>query len=164
MEETMPNLSDIKKAELKAAFDLFDTNGNGKIPYIQVGDIFRRIGQDPSQQELIDMVKEVIGSNQIPDADGVTFEKFTEMMRVKMRDTETMEELIEAFRVFDSEGKGLINNYDLKQQLINLGDGLSPDEIEKLIYEADEDKDGYINYEEFVINLMTEKKRNEDFN
>ena len=44
-------------------FTLFDKAGKGEIPTDQLGDVLRQMGQDPSEEELEEMIKEV-------DADG----------------------------------------------------------------------------------------------
>ena len=44
---------------------------------------------------------------------------------------------------------------------MEFGDPLTKDELDKIIKETDEDNDGYINYEEFVIKLMNERKDND---
>lgn len=150
MEETLPDLSDLKTAEFKEAFDLFDKNGNGRIHYVELGEIFRQVGQNPSDNDLREMIKEADGGS----GDELTYDKFIMIMRRKMLENDTEAELIEAFKLFDTEGKGLINNGDLRQMLLNLGETLSSEELDRVIQEADDDNDGYVNYEEFVRTVM----------
>ena len=70
-------------------------------------------------------------------------------------DTETEEEVINAFRVFDKEGNGLINTEELKHiMMTTIGDKMTEDEAEEMIREADIDEEGVINYEEFVRMMM----------
>jgi len=59
-------------------------------------------------------------------------------------------ELKEAFRVFDMDGNGLISASELSNIMRNLGEKLSDGEVAELIRQADIDRDGQINYEEFV--------------
>jgi Ca2+-binding EF-hand superfamily protein len=75
-------------------------------------------------------------------------------MKKKMKDNDTQEELKEAFKFFDIEGKGLINVKDLRVTMLSLGETLSSEELDRLINEADEDGDGYVNFEEFVRNVF----------
>ena len=42
-----------------------------------------------------------------------------------MKDTDTEEELIEAFKVFDRDGNGFISAAELRHVMTNLGAGLS---------------------------------------
>lgn len=71
-----------------------------------------------------------------------------------MKDTDTEEELVEAFKVFDRDGNGLISAAELRHVMTNLGEKLTDDEVDEMIREADIDGDGHINYEEFVRMMM----------
>lgn len=70
------------------------------------------------------------------------------------QDSDTEEELIEAFKVFDRDGNGLISAAELRHVMTNLGEKLTDDEVDEMIREADLDGDGHINYEEFVRMMM----------
>lgn len=58
--------------------------------------------------------------------------------------------------MFDRDGNGLINAAELKHVMTNLGEALTPQEVDDMIREADVNEDGYVNYAEFV-RLMTIK-------
>ena len=91
------------------------------------------------------------------DADGngtIDFPEFLSLMARKMKDTDTEEELIEAFKVFDRDGNGLISAAELRHVMTNLGEKLTDEEVDEMIREADLDGDGHINYEEFVRMMM----------
>mgnify|MGYP001140977776 FL=1 len=60
------------------------------------------------------------------------------------------EELIAAFHAFDVEGKGFITAEELRQAMINFGEPLSEEELQHLLNMADVDRDGRINFVEFV--------------
>ena len=140
------NLTDEKIQEFKEAFKIFDKDKDGYITIKELGEIMKSLGQIPSESELHDMVNEV-------DIDGngnIDFKEFLGLMARKMRDTDTEEELIEAFKVFDRDGNGLVSSIELKHVMISLGEKITDDEVEEMINEADIDGDGFINYEEFV--------------
>ena len=46
-------------AEYKEAFGLFDKDGNGTISKDELGMVMRALGQNPTNQELLDMINEV---------------------------------------------------------------------------------------------------------
>ena len=71
------------------------------------------------------------------------------MMALKMAEANVEDEILEAFKVFDKDGNGLISARELKHVMGNLGESLSEDEVEAMIKEADTDGDGSINYAEF---------------
>ena len=76
------------------------------------------------------------------------------MMEKKNNEEDTEVEIINAFRVFDTESNGLISNQNLAHIIRTLGETLTDKEIEEIISEADVDGDGFINYEEFVRMMM----------
>ena len=51
-------------------------------------------------------------------------------MASKMSDTDTEEELINGFKVFDRDGNGLISKAELRHVMRNLGESLTDEEVE----------------------------------
>merc|ERR1712103_5077 len=97
-----------------------------------------------------------MGINEV-DADGngtIDFPEFLSLMARKMKDTDTEEELIEAFKVFDRDGNGFISAAELRHIMTKLGEKLTDEEVDEMIREADICGDGQINYEEFVKVMM----------
>ncbi len=76
------------------------------------------------------------------------------MMARKMKDTDSAEEIKEAFKVFDKDGNGYISAAELRHIMTNLGEKLTDEEVDEMIREADVDGDGQINYDEFVDMMM----------
>ncbi|KAJ4474361.1 hypothetical protein J3R30DRAFT_3508317 [Lentinula aciculospora] len=72
------------------------------------------------------------------------------MMKKKFQDTDSEEEIRQAFQVFDKDGNGSISAKELKAVMESLGEKLSDKEVDAMILEADQDGDGNINYAEFV--------------
>lgn len=77
----------------------------------------------------------------------IDFPEFLTMMARKMRDSDTEEELREAFRVFDKDENGYISAAELHHVMTNLGEKLTEEEVDEMIREADIDGDGQVNYE-----------------
>ncbi|KFR15358.1 Calmodulin, striated muscle, partial [Opisthocomus hoazin] len=80
----------------------------------------------------------------------IDFPEFLSLMARKMRDTDSEEEIREAFRVFDKDGNGYISAAELRHVMTNLGEKLTDEEGDEMIKEADCNNDGQVNYEEFV--------------
>eukprot|EP00090_Calanus_glacialis_P003722 TRINITY_DN12747_c0_g1_i1.p1 TRINITY_DN12747_c0_g1~~TRINITY_DN12747_c0_g1_i1.p1 ORF type:complete len:150 (-),score=65.32 TRINITY_DN12747_c0_g1_i1:123-572(-) len=121
----------------------------GSVDSSQVSKIMKAIGQNPSEAEIQDMVNQV-------DKDGtgsIDFPEFLMMMSLKSDSENAEDEIREAFQVFDGDGNGFINRQELACVMGNLGEALTPAEIQGMIDEADVDGDGQINYEEFY-NMM----------
>ena len=77
--------------------------------------------------------------------------EFLNMMAVRMGEANVEDEILEAFKVFDKDGNGLISARELKHVMANLGETLSEEEVDGMIKEADTDGDGSINYKEFFV-------------
>ena len=118
------------------------------------------------------------------DVDGggaIDFNEFLELMEEKMRKLKQDEQIFEAFRVFDRDRNGYITgtysnkdrnttkkNYyflfslilgqEIRFALVNLGYDVSVEETERVVREADQDGDGFINYEEFYLHLISDGK------
>ena len=101
------------------------------------------------------------------------------MMARKMKDTDSEEEIREAFRVFDRDGNGFISAAELRHVMTSIGEKLTEEEINAMIKEADAstyhqnflspaqptnpffffflslDGDGQIDYNEFVTLIVS---------
>merc|ERR1712139_194635 len=94
-----------------------------------------------------------------PDGEGIIdFPTSLEVMAKKMKDPETEEELIEAFKVFDTDGSGSLSAAELRQAMMSSGEKLSDEEIDEIIREVDVDGDGEISYEELVKLIRVDPK------
>ena len=121
---------------------LFLPDGDGTITTKELGTVMRSLGQNPTEAELQDMINEV-------DADGngtIDFPEFLTMMARKMRDTDSEQEIKEAFKVFDRDNNGFISAAELRHVMTNLGERLTEQEVDEMIREADVDGDGQIDY------------------
>lgn len=146
------HLTEEQIAEFKEAFQIFDKDGDGLITTKELGTVMRSLGQNLSEDELKTMIEEVD-----TDKSGtIDFQEFLGLMAWKMKETDIEEELIEAFKVFDRDGNGLISAHELRFVMSTSGEQLTDEDIEEMIREADENGDGYIDYEEFVRMMMSQ--------
>ena len=70
--------------------------------------------------------------------------EFLTMMARKMKDTDSEEEIREAFKVFDRDNNGFISSAELRHVMTSIGEKLTDDEVDEMIREADQDGDGRI--------------------
>ena len=133
-------------AELKEAFLLFAKDGDGNITAKELKTVMRTLGQNPTEEELQDMINEV-------DADHngtIDFREFCTMIARRINSAEREEEIQEAFRIFDKDGNGVNSAAELKQVMVNLGEKLTDRMVREMIIVADSNGDNHINFEEFV--------------
>ncbi|XP_036132821.1 calmodulin-like [Molossus molossus] len=139
-------LSQEQVAEFKEAFTRFDKDGDGTINVQELGAVMKTLGQNPSEAELKELIARVD-----TDGDGaINFQEFLAEMVKRMKSWSGELDMKEVFQAFDLNGDGHITLDELKQAMAQVGQKLSQEELEAMIREADVDKDGRVNYEEFL--------------
>jgi len=144
------SLEELLTAEFKEAFDEFDKDGSGSISTKELLGVMRSMGQNPTEDEVLELVMEV-------DTDGngtIDFHEFLEMMKRKSAETNYMEDLKEAFRMFDKNNDGFIDLYELRKVTVLIGAAMSNKELNDFMKEADKDGNGKIDYIEFANMMM----------
>lgn len=144
-------LSDEQKSQFKQAFNLFDTDKDGSITAEELGTVMRSLGQDPTEQEIQDMIDEVD-----EDGDGtIDFEEFLGMMAKKLKSSDSPEELLEAFKVFEYQDlKDYMPVSELRYVLENLAEELNGMEVEYIMNLADPRHTGHVAFDT-VLKLVT---------
>lgn len=134
-------ISDEQRNEYKEAFSLFDKTGNGVISVQEFKNLMNALDQELSEAEI----------KQMMNSEGhIDFGEFVALMARQVFEKDTEEELRVAFKIIDSNDNGVISASELKAIMISLGENLTDEEINDMIVEADFDRDGVINYDEFV--------------
>ena len=87
------------------------------------------------------------------------------MMARKMKDTDSEEEIREAFKVFDRDNNGFISAAELRHVMTSIGEKLTDDEVDEMIREADQDGDGRIDCQSppSMAQTMTNRKTDNEF-
>ncbi|XP_004503360.1 probable calcium-binding protein CML25 [Cicer arietinum] len=136
--------------ELEQVFKKFDVNGDGKISASELGSIMGSLGQPATEQELDNMIREVDG-----DGDGcISLQEFIELNTKGVDSDEILENLKDAFAVFDMDGNGSITAEELNTVMRSLGEECSLAECRRMIGGVDSDGDGMIDFEEFRMMMM----------
>ena len=153
----LDELSSERKREYKEAFEMFDTKKDGTILLSDYENVLKYLKLDPGKFQANIHYHEING-------DGVVeFEDFMTEVNAKKSEKELFskekeddeEEILNAFKIFEKKQKGKISTIEFKDILMSEeGGNLNEDEIDLLIKEFD--KEGYIDYVEFV-NSLTKK-------
>jgi centrin-1 len=138
-------LTEEQLEEIKEAFNLFDTDRSGSIDLRELKAAMRALGFDVKKEEVVKMLASV-------DKDGngeITLDEFIQMMTGKMSERDSQEEIMKVFQLFDEEKTGFITFRNLKKICQELGENLSDEDINEMIEEADRNKDGKVDADEF---------------
>lgn len=143
-------LSEDVKEEYKELFGLFDKEETGKLESSMVGTMLRACGLNPSEAEVEELTKKADpkGSGSFDVA------SFLSIMDGHGIRNDSQDDVIEAFRVFDNEGKGKIPATELRAILVNMGEKMSEEDADAAIAAATVEG-GKIDYEEYVSMLAS---------
>ena len=143
----MEKVTEEMLSEYKDAFYYYDKDNDGAISTEQIGTIMRALGHNPSDTEVNDIICQLDGQ------DKIDFKLFI-MIMSKRRKEGDMEELVEAFKVFDKYGSGVLPATELRHILANIGEKVLSDKVDLMIMKADIKGDGLINYNEFIKGII----------
>lgn len=145
-------MDDEKEEYYKDAFKMFNISGDGQITVEKLGELIKKLNlktQIPNEDLF-----EIINNIDKDDKGYFDYEDFKRIMNNKDIDSIKEREIINAFRIFDIDGNGLISKENLTNMISKLGGDLNENEIKDMINQADIDGDGFINYEEFVRMML----------
>ena len=148
-------LSDDQMDELREAFGLFDSANKGALDARELKAAIRAMGFGVKKEHVRKMMQDIgrEPSQLISQTD------FFEIMREKMQEKGSKEEIMKIFQLFDDEHTGRITLRNLKRIAMEIGDPATEDELREMISEADRDGDGALNFDEFYRVM---KRRNDD--
>ncbi|OHT11278.1 Caltractin [Tritrichomonas foetus] len=139
------DLTEEQKLELQEAFNMFDTDGSGKIQANELRVALRALGFEPTKDELRRMITDVDkkGDGQLD------FPQFMEAIVKKISEPDHDEEIEKSFHLFDNNGDGYLDITDLKYVADLIGETMSQEELFEMVKEADQDHDGKVTLEDF---------------
>ena len=150
-----PGLSSEEVDEIKQAFDLFDTNGTGKIDPKELKAAMQSLGFDSKNP----MIYQLIADLDTPEAErngGINFDDFVDAINDKLGDKESKEGIRRIFDLFiDDPNADTITLSSLKKISKELGENMSDEELKDMLERAS--KNGVeLTFEEFY-DIMTKK-------
>ena len=126
-------------ARYEAGFNKFAKNGT--LPVLQIVPALEAAKEDYSQDDVFDAL-EIMGIKDEP----INLEQFMDLIGI-MKDPET---IIDAFSIFDTDKRGVIEEDELRSMLRKYAPDLKGKEIEEILEKPNVTTNGKVNYKAFV--------------
>ncbi|KAK4522589.1 hypothetical protein GAYE_PCTG10G0479 [Galdieria yellowstonensis] len=139
------HLTEDERQEIKEAFELFDIDSTGAIDTKEFKIALRALGFEIEKEEASRIISKL-------DKDGsgmILYEDFERVVSQKMAERDPEQEILKAFKLFDTDDSGGISLEDLRRVADELGESISNEELQEMIDEADRTGRREINYEDF---------------
>uniref|UniRef100_A0A3Q3WVP3 EF-hand domain-containing protein n=1 Tax=Mola mola TaxID=94237 RepID=A0A3Q3WVP3_MOLML len=143
--------------EFKEAFTIMDQNRDGVIDKGDLRDTFAALGRlNVSNDELDEMMKEASGP--------INFTIFLAMFGEKLKGTDPEETILNAFKIFDPEGKGILRGDDIKYYLMSQADRFTEEEVNQMFTNFPLDVAGNLDYKNlcYVITHGENKEQEQE--
>ena len=126
-------------ARYEAGFKKFAKNG--ALPVLEIVQALEAAKEEYTQDDVVDAL-EVMGIKDEP----ISFDQFMDLIGI-MKDPET---IIDAFSVFDTDKRGVIDEDELRAILRKYAPDLKGKEIEEILEKPNVTTNGKVNYKNFV--------------
>lgn len=145
LQKTILQSDKMKLEQIREAFNVFDKDNDGFITLKELGTVMRSLGQNPTETELHDLIKQYDRD----ESGTIDFVEFYDLMLRKMNETEMEQEILEIFESLDRDGNGVLSGQEIQSVMDLVGVNLTDDQVAELIKQADLDEDGCLNFSEF---------------
>ena len=141
------NVPDDLLEEYQEIFDSYDVNGNGVIDKKEMEAVLEKLGQPATLKQIQKVFDELGSTNQ-----QITFDEFIEFIKKYhlSKNKNSTDEIIGAFQVFDKNHNGVLSLSEFKHILMDLGQKFTEEEVNEIFNESDLNKNGNLDYKEFV--------------
>ena len=114
---------------------------NGALPVLQIVSALEAAKEDYTQDDVFDAL-EIMGIKDEP----ISMDQFVDLIGI-MKDPET---IIDAFSIFDTDKRGVIDEDELRSMLRKYAPDLKGKEIEEILEKPNVTTNGKVNYKAFV--------------
>jgi Ca2+-binding EF-hand superfamily protein len=145
----MSKIQEKKEKLINDIFNMYDIENSGKINSGDVRSLLLNMGYNPSNEDIIEFLKLADKTN----TGVVSKENFIKALHEKYTIPQNhLEEIKEAFKIFDMDNDGKITFKDFRNILNHFGENINDEEIDKIFKFIDADNNGLIDFNDFVEN------------
>jgi Ca2+-binding EF-hand superfamily protein len=150
-----PGLSQDEVDEIRQAFDLFDTNGTGKIDPKELKLAMQSLGFDTKNPTIFQLISE-LDTPEAAKRGGIDFDNFVDAINNKLGDKESKDGIRRIFDLFIDDPQGdTITLSSLKRIARELGEQMSAEELKDMLARASSNGTE-LTFDEFY-EIMTKK-------
>ena len=152
------NIDEAMLEEVTEVFDIFDKNKDETIEVSAMATVLRWLKFNPTETELAAWTKKYDPHQQ----GSISLKQIKEIVNKKIVDTDTIDELIEALKLFDGDHDGKIQVSELRWFLTQLGDKMDETQVDEMLKEIDKDSTGFVEILEvsrISFNIKEEKPK-----
>jgi Ca2+-binding EF-hand superfamily protein len=141
------NLNEETVHKLKEVFDVFDYDGSGNVSTEELINTIRALNLEAQAGQILAIV------NNAGHSGDIDFSAFLDIFGFGSEDTSETS-LQTVFEAFDTSKSGAFGPEEFEKVAASVGEHFSSAEVDQIIQYADKDRDGVINFDEFV-NIVT---------
>ena len=156
--EKYDNLTQEQQDEIKEVFEIFDKENNQTIEKGMLSTVMRWLKFNPTEREINEYYKKYDPNN----TGVISLKSVMAIINIKMLDSDTLDELVEALKLFDNEKTGKLAVSELRWALTKLGDCFEEQQVDDMLKEIDKEATGTVDLLEFAkicFNIKEEKPK-----
>ena len=147
MSSNQISLQDERRKLMKEILDLYDPNNEGFINSSDTSKILQAMGRTLEQDDEQNFLQAADPEN----TGKISKDNFLATVEALFSlSKDNVNELMEAFKIFDINNTGKISVKNLKHILVKIGQGFTEEEANEIIKNINADKEGNIDYADFI--------------
>ena len=150
-----PGLSNEEIEEIRQAFELFDSSGEGKLDPKELISSMKALNFDKENPTMFNIIAD-LDTIEAKKNGGITFDEYVTSINMKLRDSQSKEGIRRIYDMFiDDPNSDTININSLRKVALELGETMSNDDLEDML-ERTSTSGKEITFDEFY-EIMTKK-------
>uniref|UniRef100_A0A0G4EZS1 EF-hand domain-containing protein n=1 Tax=Chromera velia CCMP2878 TaxID=1169474 RepID=A0A0G4EZS1_9ALVE len=145
-----PGVSAEEVQEIKEAFDLFDEKGNGSIDPRDLKNAMLQLGFEARNQTIYQMFSDLDRYH----SHVIKFDEFLDMMTARLVSKDSKDDIKKVFALFDENQSGTISIENLERVSREIGEILTPQELQEMIRRIDTSGTGEVSFEDFYAMMV----------